>query len=128
MSPVEAKPASTLLALRDTSTEQGSEMQVFMIVRHKKIDFASGALVFPGGKVDESDFGEIRKYCIGQEKYNDTELSLRVSAIRETFEESGLIFARYENEDNYIQDNGTAELQEYRKAINAREITFSEFV
>lgn len=128
MSPVEPKPASTLLALKDVSTEQGSEMQVFMIVRHKKIDFASGALVFPGGKVAEGDFGDIRNHCIGQENYDDTELALRVSAIRETFEESGLLFARYENEDDYIKDNENSKFQEYRKAINAREMTFSEFV
>lgn len=128
MSPVEPKPASTLLALKDVSTEQGSELQVFMIVRHKKIDFASGALVFPGGKVAENDYGDIRHHCIGQEQFDDTELALRISAIRETFEESGLLFARHENEDNYIADNENSKFQQYRDSINAKEITFSDFV
>ena len=44
-------PAATVLMLR-----QRSSMEVFMVVRHHQIDFASGALVFPGGKVDQADF------------------------------------------------------------------------
>ena len=41
-------PAATVVILRD-----GREgLEVFMVVRHREIDFASGALVFPGGKVD----------------------------------------------------------------------------
>ena len=47
-------PAATILLLRETE----GELQVFMVVRHHQIDFASGALVFPGGKVDEQDFDE----------------------------------------------------------------------
>ena len=45
-------PAATVMMLRDT--DDGPE--VFMVVRHHEIDFASGALVFPGGKVDPADF------------------------------------------------------------------------
>ena len=45
------RPAATVVILRD-----GREgLEVFMVVRHHEIDFASGALVFPGGKVDEAD-------------------------------------------------------------------------
>ena len=42
---VEPRLAATVLLLRDG--EDG--MEVFMVVRHHQIDFASGALVFPGG-------------------------------------------------------------------------------
>ena len=39
------------------------DIEVFMVVRHHQIDFASGALVFPGGKVDENDLNpELRKH------------------------------------------------------------------
>ena len=41
-------PAGTIVLLRESPV--GPEM--FMVVRHHQIDFASGALVFPGGKVD----------------------------------------------------------------------------
>ncbi|PCJ17972.1 MAG: NUDIX hydrolase [Gammaproteobacteria bacterium] len=128
MTGVEPKPAATLLTLREVETKQGKELQVFMIVRHKKIDFASGALVFPGGKVAENDYGVIRKHCIQSDQFDDTELALRIAAIRETFEESGLLFAYQSDQDHYIQDNEQAHLKEYRKAINAKETTFSEFV
>ena len=44
-------PASTVLAVRD----RNDDIEVFMVVRLHQIDFASGALVFPGGKVDKND-------------------------------------------------------------------------
>ena len=53
-SPSEPKPAATILLLRDGS----AGMEVFMVVRHHQIDFASGALVFPGGKADPQDFDD----------------------------------------------------------------------
>ena len=40
-----------MLLLRDGA----DGMEVFMVVRHHQIDFASGALVFPGGSVDADD-------------------------------------------------------------------------
>ncbi|MBV26853.1 MAG: NUDIX hydrolase, partial [Gammaproteobacteria bacterium] len=40
------KPAATILLLRPGN----ANLEVFMVVRHHQIDFASGALVFPGGK------------------------------------------------------------------------------
>ena len=43
--------AATIMLLRDGPTG----LEVFMVVRHHQIDFASGALVFPGGKVDPQD-------------------------------------------------------------------------
>jgi hypothetical protein len=44
------KPAATILLLRDQP-----EFEVLMVKRHHQIDFASGALVFPGGKSHERD-------------------------------------------------------------------------
>ena len=44
-------PAATILLVRDGPTG----LEVFMVVRHHQIDFASGALVFPGGKVEEGE-------------------------------------------------------------------------
>ncbi len=49
---VTARPAATILLLRDGP----GGIEVFMVVRHHAIDFASGALVFPGGRVEEGDF------------------------------------------------------------------------
>jgi hypothetical protein len=46
--PFVVRPASTILLLRDGAVTGGIE--VFMMVRHYEIDFASGALVFTGGQ------------------------------------------------------------------------------
>ena len=48
---VEPVPASTILMLRN-GKDNTSSLEVFMVERNHKIDFATGALVFPGGKVD----------------------------------------------------------------------------
>src|ERR1700760_4563079 len=89
---VQPRPASTMLLLR----QQGSEFEIFMMVRHDQIDFASGALVFPGGSVDASDrelLGRPALFSAGGIA-DPILLGLRVAAIRETFEESGILLAR----------------------------------
>src|SRR5580692_13128225 len=98
---VTPRPASTILLLRDsvaTSPDDNGrgEIEVFMMVRHYEIDFNSGALVFPGGSVDKGDQEIIARpelYC-GGEGLAASDLSFRIAAIRETFEESGILLAR----------------------------------
>ena len=85
-------PASTVLIIRNGK----NDLEVFMVVRHHQIDFASGALVFPGGKVDSKDIGpDIRDFIIPDIDYADEELSFRIAAIRESYEESGMLFAKH---------------------------------
>jgi 8-oxo-dGTP pyrophosphatase MutT (NUDIX family) len=77
---VAAKLAATVLLVRD-----GPEgLQVFMVVRHRQIEFASGALVFPGGKVEPEDLA-----LAG----GDDDKAARIAAIRETHEECGVLLA-----------------------------------
>ncbi|WP_217363012.1 NUDIX hydrolase [Roseicella sp. DB1501] len=79
--PVPARPAATILLVRD-----GSEgIEVFMVVRHRQIEFAGGALVFPGGRVEEDD-----RRLAGGEGLD----AFRIAGIRETFEECGVLLAR----------------------------------
>src|ERR1700755_943254 len=89
------RPASTILLLRDSVATNG-EMEVFMMVRHYEIDFNSGALVFPGGSVDKGDQEIIAQPELysGGEGLDAAALSFRIAAIRETFEESGILLAR----------------------------------
>src|SRR4051794_9295420 len=91
--PAEARPASTVILLRDTAT--GPE--VYLLRRQQSMAFAAGMTVFPGGRVDPTDssiadswsgpspawFGE-RLGCPA-----DTAAAYVAAAVRETFEESG---------------------------------------
>ena len=91
---VAPRPASTILLLRDSAAAR--EVEVFMMVRHYEIDFNSGALVFPGGSVDKGDKEIIAtpELYSGGEGLDEATLSFRIAAIRETFEESGILLAR----------------------------------
>ena len=90
-SPVPARPASTVLLLRDGAAGRG--LEVFMVVRHREIEFAGGALVFPGGRVEEAD---------GALAGGDPLGAFRVAGIRETFEECGVLLARPRGEADLI--------------------------
>ena len=62
-----------------------------MVERHHQIDFATGALVFPGGKVDPSDYDpRLRAHARAGSELDDERFAIYVSAIRETFEEAGV--------------------------------------
>jgi 8-oxo-dGTP pyrophosphatase MutT (NUDIX family) len=82
--------AATVLLLRDG--EDG--MEVFMVVRHHEIDFAAGALVFPGGRVDPGDHDIAADPALYPNADGHDGTALRVAAIRETFEECGVLLAR----------------------------------
>lgn len=84
------RPASTLLLLRDDPT-----FEVLMVERHHQIDFASGALVFPGGKTSAGDHDEAwADHALGWTSHGAEQAGLRIAAIRELFEEAGLLLAR----------------------------------
>lgn len=98
-----------------------------MVVRHHQIDFASGALVFPGGKVDDGDF-EVRDYCDGAGDADDTTLSMMVGAIREAFEECGILLARERGSTNLVSAERLLELEHYREPLNNGEISIRAFL
>ncbi|MFP6807940.1 MAG: NUDIX domain-containing protein [Pseudomonadales bacterium] len=116
-------PAATILMLRDGP----QAIEVFMVVRHHQIDFASGALVFPGGKVDPGD-NDVREYCDGSADVGDTELSLMVGAIREAFEECGILLARNKGESSLINGEKLSTLDHYRDSLNKGELSIAQFL
>ena len=72
-----AIPAATVVLLRDTT--QADEVEVLMLQKNKNISFG-GMWVFPGGRIDDSDYGDDR----------DLHFAARQAASRETAEETGL--------------------------------------
>jgi 8-oxo-dGTP pyrophosphatase MutT (NUDIX family) len=124
--PATPKPAATILLLRER--ERG--MEVLMVTRHHQIDFASGALVFPGGKVNGGDQDErVRSRCTGVDGCFGGELALRVAAIREAFEESGLLIARKRGASRLIDASTTADIGlRYRARLDSAEIGIHEML
>ena len=119
------RPASTILLLRDAAG--ADEIEVFMMVRHYEIDFNSGALVFPGGSVDKGDQEIIARpelYSAG-EGLDASALSFRIAAIRETFEESGILLARPHGSDVLIDAKRAGEIEAaHRGALCEAKTTF----
>jgi 8-oxo-dGTP pyrophosphatase MutT (NUDIX family) len=98
--PVTAVPAATILLVRDGS----AGLEVFMLERHRRIDFATGALVFPGGKVEPGDADPaLAERCAGAAGLDADRRALRVAAIRETFEECGVLLTRPRGESGLVR-------------------------
>ena len=118
------RPAATVVILRD-----GREgIEVFMVVRHHEIDFASGALVFPGGKVDAQDadaaWGELAPSAASA-----PDRAFMVAAARETFEEAGLVLARHRGVASLLDADAAHRLVErYRAPLIAGQCTFLDLV
>jgi len=88
--PVPVRPAATVLLLRDEP-----EFQVLMVKRHHQIDFASGALVFPGGKTAASDHDPAwADHALGWAEIEADQRPFRIAAVREIYEEAGILIAR----------------------------------
>ena len=116
-------PSATILMLRDGPTG----LETFMVVRHHQIDFASGALVFPGGKVDAGDY-DVRTYCDGIDSADDTAVAMMAGAIREAFEECGILLAREKGSDALVSGERLSTLEHYRDPLNRNEVSLIEFL
>ena len=92
------RPASTVVLLRDSS--RGPE--VFLVRRHEGTAFMGGAHVFPGGRVDDADRDGDEAWCEGIDDAvgrlsgvdRTDALAYHVAAVRELFEEAGVLLAR----------------------------------
>lgn len=123
-SPAVPVPAATIMMLRDGR----DGLEVFMVVRHHQIDFASGALVFPGGKADPQDFdAALAGHLEGAAAEPDMR-GVQVSAIREAFEECGILLARSEGDANLISGARLAELEAYRQTLHSGEVSMTRFL
>lgn len=81
----EVIPAATVVIFRDADP---GPPELLMVQRSRKLRFAGGAAVFPGGKVDPAD------YDLAAQLRSDEDTAItaaRVAAIRETLEETGLL-------------------------------------
>ncbi|MBX3658516.1 MAG: MBL fold metallo-hydrolase [Ramlibacter sp.] len=88
--PAATRPAATVLLLRD-----GAEgIEVLMTRRSTTASFAPGAYVFPGGGIDAAD-AAARGGAARRPGQDDLRLTQAIAAIRESFEELGVLLARH---------------------------------
>jgi 8-oxo-dGTP pyrophosphatase MutT (NUDIX family) len=101
LAPVAVRDAATVMIVREAAPAQTPGVEVLMLRRPAAMKFAPGAYVFPGGSVDPSDAAaEIGWYGPDSAEFGallgaSAELAraLVCAAVRETFEESGLLLA-----------------------------------
>ena len=88
--PAPTRPAATVLLLRDTPCG----LEVLMTRRSAKASFVPGAFVFPGGGIDAAD---ATCHALVQRRATQSAeaLTQAVAAIRESFEELGVLLARH---------------------------------
>ncbi len=124
--PAPARLSATVLLVRDRA-----ELQVLMVARHYQIDFASGALVFPGGKAHDEDESLVWNGYIDGE-FEGVQQAARICAIREAFEESGVLLARPADARgvgaSLIGPEVADRLAPLRAAVDRREASFLEMI
>jgi 8-oxo-dGTP pyrophosphatase MutT (NUDIX family) len=95
--PMTPRPAATVMLVRDAA----DGVEVFLLKRHSRMDFAPGTTVFPGGGVDDRDRNADIAW-VGPEPAwwaerlgvdADLALALVCAGVRETFEECGVLLA-----------------------------------
>lgn len=100
-----------------------------MVERHKNISFAGGALVFPGGRIDAGDSDPRWIDCAhGLNEAPDDQYAPRVAAIREAFEETGVLLARRQGERTLIDDDHARSLGQWRKPVEKDDAEFLRLI
>ena len=130
--PVAVRPAATVMLVRDADEDR---LEVFLMRRHAAMEFAAGMTVFPGGGVDDRDRNaDIAWYGPDPEWWAErfgveTGLAeaLVCAAARETFEESGVLFAGPADDPDGIVRDASVYHRE-RVALEDRSLSFADFL
>jgi 8-oxo-dGTP pyrophosphatase MutT (NUDIX family) len=91
LSHVPLQPAATVVLLRTTSRK--ADCEVLLLRRPAAMRSFAGAWVFPGGKLEPEDASPLAASQCNQDVSAGRELEFRAAALRETFEETGLLLA-----------------------------------
>jgi 8-oxo-dGTP pyrophosphatase MutT (NUDIX family) len=138
--PAEPRNAATVVLVRDGSEPADGALEVYFLRRVAGMAFAGGMAVFPGGGVDQRDFPEgdsgddIGWAGPTQQDWADRlgadvdlARALVCAAVRETYEESGVLLAG-PTADTVVDDTTGADWEADRRALEARDLSFSEFL
>jgi 8-oxo-dGTP pyrophosphatase MutT (NUDIX family) len=131
------KKAATVILLRNKEPEG---FEVFLLKRHEKSSFMGGNFVYPGGRVDQDDgsseicslskgftFEEAQK-ILGGTFSPEESFAHWIAAIRELFEEAGVLLA-YDQKGNLFQLRNRDEREKflhYRESLQKAGLTICE--
>ena len=130
--PAEPRNAATVVLLRPGAT--GPE--VYLLQRQTSMAFAGGMCVFPGGGVDPRDFDSAVAWAgpdagrpgrTGSAPTRRTARALVCAAVRETFEESGVLLAG-PSADAVVADTTGDDWEADRVALEGRELSLTDFL
>lgn len=129
--PLPPRPAATVMLVRDTA----AGIKVFLMHRHAAMEFVAGVMVFPGGGVDDRDRNaDIAWYGPEPSWWADKlgvdeELAaaLVCAAARETFEESGVLFAGPVDDPDVIVGDASV-YGDARAALANHSLPFADFL
>jgi len=140
---VTPRDAATVVLLRKKSCPESGGFEVLMALRNRTSSFVPSSYVFPGGRVDGDDArDDMESFCSDEDLKRAQSmlerpglsghgLAVWIAAVRETFEEVGLLFA-YGKDGSLLQFSGMDALaeryREYRRQIAACQIKFSEML
>ena len=129
--PVTPRDAATVVLLRPDP----SGLQAYLLRRHRGMAFAGGMVAFPGGGVDPRDSDGVTNWAgppvtvFAKRLGCDDALAraLVCAAVRETFEESGVLLAG-PTPDSVVDDTAGEEWESDRRALVDRSLAFTDFL
>ncbi|CAN5798799.1 NUDIX hydrolase [soil metagenome] len=130
--PLPARPAATVMLVRDT---EARGIEVFLMRRHRAMEFVGGVIVFPGGGVDDRDRSADIDWHGPPPPWwaerlgvsEDLALALVCAAARETFEESGVLFAGPASDPSTVVGDAGV-YREARAALADNTLSFGDFL
>jgi 8-oxo-dGTP pyrophosphatase MutT (NUDIX family) len=132
------KDAATVILVRPSQAEG---WELFLARRHHKQAFMAGAYVFPGGQVEDTDYDlKIKTYIRNNDSLNprrllqedslpeEKALGFFIAAIRETFEEVGVLLGGNRNGDfiSFHNEDILKDYNSYRRKLDTSQITLME--
>lgn len=144
MRDIESIPGAAMVTPRDAATvmlvRDAPDLHVFMLRRNLRSDFIGGAYVFPGGAVDPDDrLAEVEARAPGRDDASASRLLGRaagglgfwVAAIRESFEEAGVLLARRRADPKPLDLSNVedaARFERARDALNRHDLRFVDLL
>jgi 8-oxo-dGTP pyrophosphatase MutT (NUDIX family) len=132
------RDAATVILLKENKKKP---FELFLMRRHKKQSFMGGAYVFPGGALDEADCDPVLSTyiedlcaedavsCLNEpDTEKEKAIGLFLAAVRETFEEAGVLLADF-TKDTGGENGGTHyenDISVYRKKVHDGELTLTD--